>query len=178
MLGACVACREGQVKAKHHLLRSNTEEQQKELYTDLNYIHNIAIQELVPIAMLKFTTKWVVTKNEPEMAEYIKKTWFDTNSRWQLARCAPGESPRTTTPWSRSTAHSRRIRRSPRRPRSACAWWHAVVGPQSWDFDTLMDYVHSFYVISQVPSMHPHCIDMCKPTPSPSRWVATTRVRR
>ena len=62
------------VKAKHHLLRNNTEEQQKELYTDMNYIHNIAIQELVPIAMLKFTTKWVVTKNEPEMAEYIKKT--------------------------------------------------------------------------------------------------------
>ena len=39
--------------------------------------------------------------------------------------------------------------------------YYKVVGPQSWDFDTLMDYVHSFYVISQVPSTHPHCIDMC-----------------
>jgi hypothetical protein len=37
-----------------------------------------------------------------------------------------------------------------------------VVGPHSWDFDTLMDYVYSFYMVEPIPGDHPHCMELAQ----------------
>ena len=88
------------VKAKHHLLRRNTEERQSMLYEDLNYIHNVCNvrhlsptddpDSLVQLAKDKFTVKWIKLGEEP-MVAYIQGEWFIKHPNWQRALLLPGE---------------------------------------------------------------------------------------
>ena len=38
--------------------------------------------------------------------------------------------------------------------------YYKVHGPNSWDFDTLMDYVHSYYIIEKIPSTFCRALDL------------------
>jgi hypothetical protein len=76
-------------KANHKLLLTNTEERQKELYTDLAFIHHTTVPELVRAMLLKFDDKWRLKYGEIAMAEYVKKTW--STKLWQRAYSKAGD---------------------------------------------------------------------------------------
>ena len=63
------------VKAKYHLLVTNTEEKQKELFSDLNFIHEIAKAELIPQAIKQFVAKWRTKYGEHKMMDYFEAEW-------------------------------------------------------------------------------------------------------
>lgn len=77
------------VKNKHSLLVMKTEEREKELYTDLAFIHHLDEVQLVAPALQKFDDKWRNALKEVQMANYIKSEW--STKRWQRAYGPPGE---------------------------------------------------------------------------------------
>ena len=76
------------VKGNHWRLKKNTEQQQRTLYEDLNFIHELTVPELVPIAMAKFYAKWR-KMGEGAMVNYIKNEWEARN--WTRADGEAGE---------------------------------------------------------------------------------------
>ena len=76
------------IKAKHHLLRTNSEERQKELFTDLNFIHETTVVEIIPKLLDNFYEKWT-TKGEVPFVDYIRDEWG--GKKWMRAYCEPGE---------------------------------------------------------------------------------------
>ena len=69
-------------------LKTNSEKQQRLLYEDLNFIHELTTIELVQPALEKFYAKWRA-KGEGAMVHYIKTTWGD--KKWQRAYGNAGE---------------------------------------------------------------------------------------
>ena len=238
------------VKGKHYLLRTNNEATQKELYQDLLFIHNITVEELVPICIEKFKVKWVQVKKEPAMVAYLTAEWF--KRKWSRAYGQPGEpsdnntievlnrvlkqnpafakttsmgmclpacltvayrTSRDMTPlfsriapvvkkdqWVKAQKLVEKslfklsykmnddlivpsealLSKLPgttvkERRKNISDWvveyvalmknpsgYYKAVGPRSWDFDTIMDYLHSFYVVKRITSAHPRSLDLAK----------------
>ena len=76
------------IKGKHHLLIDNTEETQKQLFTDLNFIHELQLLDLVPIAINRFVSKWRALR-ENKMMDYFVSEW--ASKKWSRAYGKPGE---------------------------------------------------------------------------------------
>jgi len=237
------------VKAKHHLLKTNTEQRQKELYSDILFIHNVTVRALVPIALKRFYAKWIA-KDEKPMATYIEKEWG--MRKWMRAFTAPGEPGdnntleslnrvlKTDSAFGKTTSLGlcltscittvQRLSRDIKpfasldapvvskdqwvngqklyekehfklvykmgdasivpsealvaklpgttvadRRTNMHVWvkeyismmknpesYYKVHGDNGWDFDTLMDYMHSFYVVERIPVTHRHMTALAK----------------
>lgn len=77
------------VAEKKTLLRVNTEDRCKELFTDLTFLHHMSVEVLLSAAIVKFDAKWRNQHNEVVMADYLKTQWMSL--LWQRAHGEPGE---------------------------------------------------------------------------------------
>ena len=232
------------VKAKYHLLKVNTEDRQKELYTDLSFVHHVAEPLLVPVALKRLYEKWEAY-GEAQMVAYLQREWG--RRLWMRAFTQPGEpgDNNTIEAYNRvlktpdaglgkqtslalcCTSVKTAVHRTSRdvkpfasvdvpvvkkekwvlaqklvakshfklaykmgdkvivpseqliaklpgttvseRRQNMNIWvkefvsmmknpgsYYKVHGPGAWSFDTLMDYIHSFYIIEPIPITHRH----------------------
>lgn len=76
------------VKLNYYRLRTNTPERQKQLFTDLNFIHECTVIEIIPQALSLFYQKWIALGEKP-MMDYIQNQWGE--KKWMRAYGDPGE---------------------------------------------------------------------------------------
>ena len=68
------------VAAQHARLKTDSDPRRKELFTDLNFIHNLTEVALIPHAWWRFDVKWRTKYGEASMADYIKNEWTRKSS--------------------------------------------------------------------------------------------------